>query len=168
MMMNENRIEVQIEVSEEDHISIPSEYFLPTPSSSNGDISQIAESSTLNSLKNDEDKRNKETITTVVNENEEVTNESRQCWVCLASDDEDEKDTEWIHPCRCNGSAKWVHQNCLQQWIDEKQKYNSSLNVSCTQCNTEYLIVFPQHGKLFYTIELCDRILYSGISINVY
>ncbi|KAH9424397.1 E3 ubiquitin-protein ligase march5, partial [Dermatophagoides pteronyssinus] len=57
---------------------------------------------------------------------------------------------------------KWVHQNCLQQWIDEKQKYNSSLNVSCTQCNTEYLIVFPQHGKIFYTIELCDRILYSA------
>lgn len=99
--------------------------------------------------------------------------DSRQCWVCLASDDDDDDDeeddkkpdTEWIHPCRCNGSgklnfwiflktnfkyytAKWVHQNCLQQWIDEKQKYNSSLNVSCTQCNTEYLIVFPQHGNI--------------------
>ncbi|XP_027195851.2 E3 ubiquitin-protein ligase MARCHF5-like [Dermatophagoides pteronyssinus] len=169
----------------EDHISIPSEYFLPTPSSSssstlssnNGDLKQIVKSSTLNSLKNNENK------ITVTNNNDAagggdgnetaeqiIVNESRQCWVCLASDDDDDDDeeddkkpdTEWIHPCRCNGSAKWVHQNCLQQWIDEKQKYNSSLNVSCTQCNTEYLIVFPQHGKIFYTIELCDRILYSA------
>lgn len=40
--------------------------------------------------------------------------DSRQCWVCLASDDDDDDDeeddkkpdTEWIHPCRCNGSGK--------------------------------------------------------------
>ncbi|KAH9526940.1 hypothetical protein DERF_000995 [Dermatophagoides farinae] len=172
MKMADNQTEVQIEVMiEDDHISIPSEYFLPTPSSSiDSDINEIVESSTLNSLMknnvNDDNNNDDDEITTTNNnsgDNGETINESRQCWVCLASDDEDdEKDTEWIHPCRCNGTAKWVHQNCLQQWIDEKQKYNSSLNVSCTQCNTEYLIVFPQHGKLFYTIELCDRILYSA------
>ncbi|KAJ6222956.1 hypothetical protein RDWZM_001501 [Blomia tropicalis] len=87
---------------------------------------------------------------------------SRQCWVCLATDDEDEENTEWTHPCKCSGTAKWVHQNCLQQWVDEKQKYNSTLSVSCTQCNTKYMIVFPSNGKIFYAIDLCDRILYSA------
>lgn len=93
--------------------------------------------------------------------------ETRQCWVCLASDEEDEEtaNSEWIHPCRCSGSAKWVHQHCLQQWVDEKQKYNSTLSVSCTQCNTEYVLIYTQNNgtmTVMCVIEFCDRILYSG------
>lgn len=89
--------------------------------------------------------------------------ETRQCWVCLSTDEEDDETTEWVHPCRCIGSSMWVHQNCLQQWIDEKQKFNSTLSVACTQCNTEYVLVYTHHnGKLFFAIDLCDRILYSG------
>lgn len=54
----------------------------------------------------------------IVEANDQEKPETRQCWVCLATDEEDEETcSEWIHPCRCSGSAKWVHQNCLQQWI---------------------------------------------------
>ncbi len=89
--------------------------------------------------------------------------ETRQCWVCLSTDEEDDETTDWVHPCRCIGSSMWVHQNCLQQWIDEKQKFNSTLSVACTQCNTEYVLIYTKHnGKLFFAIDLCDRILYSG------
>ena len=70
----------------------------------------------------------------------------RSCWVCFATD-EDDRTAEWVRPCRCRGSTKWVHQACLQRWVDEKQRGNSTARVACPQCNAEYLIVFPKLGK---------------------
>jgi len=67
--------------------------------------------------------------------------------VCFATDDDD-RDAKWVRPCRCCGTTKWVHQNCLQRWIDEKQKGNSTAKVACPQCNAEYVIIFPKLGKL--------------------
>lgn len=71
----------------------------------------------------------------------------RSCWVCFATD-EDDRTAEWVRPCRCRGSTKWVHQTCLQRWVDEKQRGNSTARVACPQCNAEYLIVFPKLGKM--------------------
>ncbi|NWT86973.1 MARH5 ligase, partial [Lanius ludovicianus] len=73
----------------------------------------------------------------------------RSCWVCFATD-EDDRTAEWVRPCRCRGSTKWVHQTCLQRWVDEKQRGNSTARVACPQCNAEYLIVFPKLGKLIW------------------
>lgn len=70
----------------------------------------------------------------------------RSCWVCFATD-EDDRTAEWVRPCRCRGSTKWVHQSCLQRWVDEKQRGNSTARVACPQCNAEYLIVFPKLGE---------------------
>lgn len=70
----------------------------------------------------------------------------RSCWVCFATD-EDDRTAEWVRPCRCRGSTKWVHQACLQRWVDEKQRGNSTARVACPQCNAEYLIVFPKLGR---------------------
>lgn len=71
----------------------------------------------------------------------------RSCWVCFATD-EDDRTAEWVRPCKCRGSTKWVHQACLQRWVDEKQRGNSTARVACPQCNAEYLIVFPKLGKI--------------------
>ncbi|KAG2462580.1 MARH5 ligase, partial [Polypterus senegalus] len=48
------------------------------------------------------------------------------CWVCFATD-EDDRTAEWVRPCKCRGSTKWVHQACLQRWVDEKQRGNRPL-----------------------------------------
>lgn len=66
--------------------------------------------------------------------------------MCFATD-EDDRTAEWVRPCRCRGSTKWVHQTCLQRWVDEKQRGNSTARVACPQCNAEYLIVFPKLGE---------------------
>lgn len=81
---------------------------------------------------------------------------SRRCWVCFGTD-EDEPTNPWVVPCQCRGTTKWVHQSCLQRWIDEKQAGNSAATVSCPQCNTEYKIVFPPLGPLLQLIETLDR-----------
>uniref|UniRef100_A0A8C5MW10 E3 ubiquitin-protein ligase MARCHF5 n=1 Tax=Leptobrachium leishanense TaxID=445787 RepID=A0A8C5MW10_9ANUR len=82
----------------------------------------------------------------------------RSCWVCFATD-EDDRTAEWVRPCRCRGSTKWVHQSCLQRWVDEKQRGNSTARVACPQCNAEYLIVFPNLGPVVYVLDLADRLI---------
>ncbi len=88
----------------------------------------------------------------------------KHCWVCFATD-EDDFSACWVSPCRCRGTAKWVHQECLQRWVDEKQQGSSGgdlffffllsifrkifiylVKVACPQCNTEYIIVYPKQG----------------------
>lgn len=82
----------------------------------------------------------------------------RRCWVCFATE-EDEPWSQWVRPCRCRGTTKWVHQICLQRWIDEKQAGSSTTKVSCPQCNTEYIIVFPPLGPLLQTVEFLDKLI---------
>ncbi|TSK22627.1 E3 ubiquitin-protein ligase MARCH5 [Bagarius yarrelli] len=82
----------------------------------------------------------------------------KSCWVCFATD-EDDRTAEWVRPCRCRGSTKWVHQTCLQRWVDEKQRGNSTARVACPQCNAEYLIVFPKLGPIVYVLDLADRLI---------
>lgn len=33
--------------------------------------------------------------------------ESRYCWVCFATDEDDEL-AAWVQPCKCSGTTKWV------------------------------------------------------------
>uniref|UniRef100_A0AAY4E424 E3 ubiquitin-protein ligase MARCHF5 n=1 Tax=Denticeps clupeoides TaxID=299321 RepID=A0AAY4E424_9TELE len=89
----------------------------------------------------------------------------KHCWVCFATERED-RVAEWVSPCRCKGCTKWIHQACLQRWLDEKQKGNSGGAVSCPQCGTEYRIVFPKMvmlvlGKMIrwedYVVRLWQR-----------
>jgi len=100
-------------------------------------------------------------IVTETESTETQSDNRHQCWVCFATEEDDEESTEWVRPCRCRGTAKWVHQECLQRWIDEKQKLNSSAKVMCAQCNTQYLLVFPPTGRFVYVIEWFDRLIYS-------
>ncbi|XP_026839864.1 E3 ubiquitin-protein ligase MARCH5 isoform X2 [Drosophila erecta] len=83
----------------------------------------------------------------------------RCCWICFATD-EDNRLAAWVKPCQCRGTTKWVHQSCLYRWIDEKtQKGNALRTVSCPQCQTEYIIVFPQMGKLGGALEAIDNLI---------
>lgn len=90
--------------------------------------------------------------------NEEDT--KRNCWVCFATD-EDDTTAPWVQPCHCRGTTKWVHQACIQRWVDEKQKGNSSGKVSCPQCNTEYIIVFPHMGPVIVVLDAMDNAIYK-------
>ncbi|XP_070707244.1 E3 ubiquitin-protein ligase MARCHF5 [Pempheris klunzingeri] len=82
----------------------------------------------------------------------------KHCWVCFATE-RDDRSAEWVSPCRCKGCTKWIHQSCLQRWLDEKQKGNSGGAVSCPQCGTEYHITFPKMGPLVYFLQQVDRVL---------
>ena len=38
--------------------------------------------------------------------------EEKVCRVCFG----DEDDGPLVQPCACRGSAKWIHEHCLEQW----------------------------------------------------
>ncbi|XP_040013833.1 E3 ubiquitin-protein ligase MARCHF5 [Xiphias gladius] len=82
----------------------------------------------------------------------------KHCWVCFATE-RDDHSAEWVSPCRCKGCTKWIHQSCLQRWMDEKQKGNSGGAVNCPQCGTEYHVIFPKMGPLVYFLQQVDRAL---------
>ncbi|KAL1137639.1 hypothetical protein AAG570_009335, partial [Ranatra chinensis] len=84
----------------------------------------------------------------------------RQCWICFATE-EDESSAQWIQPCNCKGTTKWVHQACLQQWVDEKQKENRDKKVACPQCKTEYIIYFPKMGRIVVFLDRVDALVYK-------
>jgi len=56
--------------------------------------------------------------------------EPRECRICLNCEDDDRVESklserrdvkankDWLSPCRCDGSIKWVHRDCLQRWIE--------------------------------------------------
>ena len=72
--------------------------------------------------------------------------------MCFATD-EDDTEASWVQPCMCKGTTKWVHQFCLQRWIDEKQKGNSTAKVACPQCN----MVSKRPHHCFHMIGKCNR-----------
>lgn len=89
--------------------------------------------------------------------------EKKICWVCLTSDDdEDEEDVafsgpvEWLHPCKCKGTAKWVHRACLKRFIEEKKKSHFHDRVQCPQCNTRYIVKAPNMGYLYSWLDEID------------
>lgn len=87
-----------------------------------------------------------------------LVDEERQCWVCFASDEDDPTAT-WVHPCRCSGTTKWVHHVCIQRWVDEKQKGNTTAGVSCPQCGTAYIIKFPSSGPIMRVVDAADLLV---------
>ena len=68
-------------------------------------------------------------------------NEQSQCRICLESQDRD----LLITPCKCNGSMKYVHEQCLKLWIlSSNPDINSS---SCELCKQAFIIEFELSRK---------------------
>ncbi|EDW82741.2 uncharacterized protein Dwil_GK10150 [Drosophila willistoni] len=96
----------------------------------------------------------------------------RTCWICFATE-ADNPLARWVHPCQCRGTSKWVHQSCLYRWIDEKQRVNPQRSVVCQQCQTKYLIVYPQMNPLAggldqfdYMVRRWSRYVATGVFVG--
>ncbi|CAG5013875.1 unnamed protein product [Parnassius apollo] len=87
----------------------------------------------------------------------QITEDENQksCWVCFATE-ADDKLAAWVQPCKCIGTTKWVHQSCLQRWVDEKQRGNISHKVLCPQCKAEYIVVFPSMGAFVALLDALE------------
>lgn len=84
----------------------------------------------------------------------------KSCWVCFATEADDSM-AAWVQPCRCIGTTKWVHQSCLQRWVDEKQRGNISRKVLCPQCKAEYILVFPSMGAFVTLLDALEEVTHK-------
>ena len=55
----------------------------------------------------------------------------KRCRICY---EEEESISPLIFPCKCNGSIKWVHEKCIQEWIEISNRK------ICPQCQYQYKI----------------------------
>ena len=63
--------------------------------------------------------------------------DEKSCRICLETD---EINNHFIHPCKCSGSIKHVHEKCLKQWLITLGK---DLELSkCELCNTKFSMSF--------------------------
>lgn len=66
-----------------------------------------------------------------------LENEEKTCRICLETEVCSEK---FIRPCKCSGSVKFVHEECLKSWL---VSLNKDLDGSkCEICSTQYKMNF--------------------------
>ena len=95
-----------------------------------------------------------------------VPRDSDSCWICYMSYEEEKENISyifsnkvWVAPCKCKGTSMWVHQECLQTWIDEKQKGDASHLVRCHQCHTGYRYKFPTLDPIATLIQASENMV---------
>ena len=61
--------------------------------------------------------------------------EERECRICFESTNVD----DFISPCLCRGTSKWIHYKCLQTWRTNSD--NQEARIKCMECNYEYNLI---------------------------
>jgi hypothetical protein len=62
-----------------------------------------------------------------------MSDELFQCRICF---EEEDNVSLLVAPCRCNGTSKYVHVDCLQTWIKTTENVNAKKK--CMECKTAY------------------------------
>ncbi len=82
--------------------------------------------------------------------------EEHICRICRC---EEEEDRPLFHPCICTGSIKYVHEDCLLQWLEHSS--NSSGRSKCELCGhtfgftPKYAEDAPASLSVFEVLNLC-------------
>ena len=58
--------------------------------------------------------------------------ENKECRICFDND----VDSDFISPCLCNGTSKYVHNSCLDTW--RKINMDKDAYDKCMECKYEY------------------------------
>lgn len=88
------------------------------------------------------------------------------CRYCLSEDAND-----FISPCKCDGTAKYVHKNCLKKWLDQKNEQIvlpgafSQFVFQCEVCHTAYKF---KENRLETTFKLWLEIAIYMVGITAF
>jgi RING-variant domain len=95
------------------------------------------------------------------------------CRICF---EVEVKNNRVISPCKCSGSCKYVHKNCLREWLSKK--FIEFSNPKCEVCDSPYVLKIKKrtfksflkkiqmHPKLFLVI-LFDFFLIISFPISI-
>jgi hypothetical protein len=99
------------------------------------------------------------------------------CRICR----DDDSSSELIVPCHCRGTVKYIHRECLNEWLKTVNKavlpfaHTSLINAKCNLCNYKYqweggekLLFVLKYSNMISAIILCTMILLFGILFHIY
>ena len=88
---------------------------------------------------------------------------SKICRICYGEEDENEIDNFLVQPCKCSGSLKYIHLNCLKHWLNTKScaKMESNENfsiflvkqVECEICKSKFPDFLKLNDKLYEILD---------------
>lgn len=86
--------------------------------------------------------------------------ESFQCRICLGNEVKN-LGNPIISPCKCRGSMKFIHLECLKPWIKQRIVVNESFDstvitwksLSCELCKAPYPFAVYFNGKVFELVD---------------
>lgn len=84
-----------------------------------------------------------------MNNNFNILENNDECRICLQEDNIN----KMISPCLCRGSNKYVHRECLNQWIRLSDNPNNIDN--CPTCKFKYHIETIDNCKCFSSFSNC-------------
>ena len=100
-----------------------------------------------------------------------MSDSKNTCRVCRGESTEEQP---LLHPCKCRGSIKYIHQDCLLEWLKHSNKSTSK----CDICNTPYkfrTIYDPEMPKTIPILFVCGQLFKilsnsfrKGLSIFLY
>ena len=82
---------------------------------------------------------------TNANEKQKSLDEPDTCRICRGEGSQEEP---LFYPCKCSGSIKFVHQNCLMEWLSHSQKKH------CELCKTPFHFTKLYHPHMPSTVPL--------------
>ena len=96
-----------------------------------------------------------------------MINDEKFCRICL---EEENNINSLISPCRCSGSSKHVHIQCLQNWRRVSRNSNGMGENECMECKTKYLIR-KNHDRekiiKFHIGKLIQMLYYTPLVISI-
>ncbi|KAK9933237.1 hypothetical protein M0R45_020440 [Rubus argutus] len=73
----------------------------------------------------------------MLEEEQSISSSYGECRICQVEDSIDEMDA----PCRCNGTLKFAHRDCIQQWIN--LRYKTTCEICIQPYEGGYTITVP-------------------------
>ncbi|CAD8151914.1 unnamed protein product [Paramecium pentaurelia] len=94
----------------------------------------------------------------VLNHSKADSNE--QCRICLGNT---QSSNPLLNPCKCSGSLKYIHLECMKRWLKEFTSASRSSEKSetylwnqlkCEICKESYKVIFQSDGVTYHMLEL--------------
>ncbi|CAD8140995.1 unnamed protein product [Paramecium octaurelia] len=85
---------------------------------------------------------------------------NEQCRICLGNT---QSSNPLLNPCKCSGSLKYIHLECMKRWLKELTSASRSSEKSetylwnllkCEICQEPYKVIFQSDGVTYHMLDL--------------
>ena len=143
----------------------PNLHMLTISKNKNNNINYIKDKIIYNNLK----------INDLCNTNKKEKNDiPKVCRICYCEEEPLESlENPLVQPCKCSGSLKYIHLNCLKHWLNTKSLFRIESNenftfflikpVECELCKAKFPDIIKHRGKLYEILEYKSEFEYYCI-----